>query len=377
VRVLHVIPSIDISYGGPSKSVSELVILLAQKDLQIHLITQNSCNPYLTENKHQNLQITYIKSLVWGKTLRQNCSSFHIDLLHGHSLWQMPVHKMAKRARKKNIPYIISPRGMLEPWALNSGKLKKQFALALFQRRDLQNASCIHATSDMEFENIRRFGFKNPIAIIPNGLDLSEFSLLGKNKNKKKKSILFLSRIHPKKGIELLIQAWSKIDKNERRDWQVNIAGNGEADYIINLQQQINVSGLENEIFILGHKFGEEKSRLYQTADLFVLPSYSENFGMVIAEALASGVPVITTKGTPWEELNTRNAGWWIDIGLEPLVKTLHEAISLNQSERNIIGLNGRKLIEENYSIELVGGKMIQLYEWILNGRQKPQFVSI
>ncbi len=122
------------------------------------------------------------------------------------------------------------------------------------------------------------------------------------------KTLLFLSRIHHKKGIELLLEAWQRIGKQLRSNWKINIAGNGESNYINNINQLITKKNLVGEIEIIGPKFGEDKIRTYRQADLFVLPTYSENFGIVVAEALAYGIPVITTKGTPWEELNTRQS---------------------------------------------------------------------
>lgn len=186
---------------------------------------------------------------------------------------------------------------------------------------------------------------------------------------------MFLSRIHPKKGIEMLIEAWLRLDPRIKTGWQIEIAGNGDPIYIETLQRTIDEKGLRKEIQIIGPQFGEDKLATYQCADLFVLPTYSENFGIVVAEALACGIPVITTKGTPWEALNTRNAGWWIDIGAEPLVKALKQAMKLSEQELQQMGQNGRKLVEENYSIESVASKMVRLYDWILKGGEKPEFV--
>ena len=137
------------------------------------------------------------------------------------------------------------------------------------------------------------------------------------------KKILFLSRIHIKKGIENLIEAWSQIEINLRKNWIIEIVGNGEEAYIEVLQQKIMKHNLQEQIIIKPPVFGKDKIKLFREVSLFVLPTFSENFGIVVAESLASYTPVITTKGTPWEELNTCHAGWWIDIGVEPLKKAL------------------------------------------------------
>jgi glycosyltransferase involved in cell wall biosynthesis len=372
---IHIVSSLDLNYGGPSKSVSDLAFnqsILAQK---VSIFTIVSDNPYFKDSPHPNLSLRFVRKKNFKKDLICYINDIKFDILHGHGIWQMPVHHMAQLARKKNIPYIITPRGMLEPWALNAGKWKKKLALAFYQRKDLAKAACIHATAQMEADSIRKLGFKNPVAVIPNGIDISEFPVLTEKPKKENNTLLFLSRIHPKKGIENLIEAWKQLNKSLRQNWQIEIAGNGDKIYITTLQKLIDKKGLSEEIKIIGPQFGEAKLATYSRADLFVLPTYSENFGVVIAEALACGVPVITTNGTPWHELNSHHAGWCINIGDQPLVEALQEALQLPIEKRRVMGQNGRKLVEEKYSIEAVASQMIQLYKWILKEGDKPEFV--
>jgi len=377
MKVLHTISGIDRKAGGPSKSISDLSYELAKNNLDISIITYSSPNPYIVKSTQYNLKLHFVNDGRFKKELNNLVSKNNFDILHGHGIWQMPVHYMASLAREIHKPYVISPRGMLRPWALEQGSLKKKIALKLYQNKDLSEAACLHSTAKIEADEIRLLGFKNPIAVIPNGIDLKEYSIRKEKIQNSKKTILYLSRVFPKKGIENLIEAWSMIAKEDRKDWQIKIAGNGNERYIHQLKKLISESTLENEIKFIGPKYGQDKIDTYYQADLFVLPTLGENFGMVVAEALACGVPVITTKGAPWEVLNTNNAGWWIDIGVEPLAKALTEAMQLSDSERIQMGLNGRKLVEENYSIESVAKKMIQLYEWILYKKEKPEFVYL
>jgi glycosyltransferase involved in cell wall biosynthesis len=378
LNITHIISSIDSDSGGPSRSVTDLCVGLSEANCNCLLLANRSPNPVA-------IKINPYCTVKFAEKGSYNPLSFSLkrqilenipDLFHGHGLWQTPTHTMARIAREKSIPYVISPRGMLEPWALNKGKWKKKLGMGFYQRKDLSKAACIHATSNMEAENIKNLGFKNPVAIIPNGINLDEFPLKKTKSSHQKHTLLFLSRLHPKKGIELLIEAWSQLSESIRTGWQVDIAGNGDDQYISFLSKQIKDKGLSEEIRIIGPLFGKAKQTAYQRADLFVLPTYSENFGIVIAEALASGVPVITTHGAPWEELTTCNAGWWIEIGVSPLVECLKNALCKNSQDLAQMGLNGRNLIEKKYHIELVAKKMIELYRWVIAGGEKPAFVN-
>lgn len=371
MKVIHTISSIDKSSGGTS-SYMQLLAGELTKYASITILTTKSPNPLTLA---EGVPIVFKNKTSYLGTFLRNPEE--IDLFHGNGLWQLPVHKMSIAARLANKPYIISPHGMLEPWALGVNKWKKDIALKLFQDRDLRRASCIHATASSEAENIRNLGFGNPLAVIPNGINLNEFFVNSVSQETRKKTMLFLSRIHPKKGIELLIEAWSSLNKSLKENWKVEIAGMGEITYIETLIRLIRKKNLSDEIKIIGPLFGGEKISAYQRCNLFVLPTYSENFGIVVAEALASRKPVITTKGTPWKELDTHHAGWWIDVGVEPLVMALNEALSLPESERRVMGNNGRKLVEEKYSIEFVAMQMITLYEWILGKGIKPDFVYL
>ena len=381
IKINHSINSIDKSTGGPARSVTHLIesVLSENSALEIVLNTLESENPILNKFKSKKGSINFHQFGVfrYPKPLVQELKKLEVNLFHGHGLWQLPVHQMAKVARNKKVPYIITPRGMLEPWSLTQGKLKKQLALKLFQYKDLAKAACIHATAPMEVESIRALGFKNPIAMIPNGVNIEDFPKTLPQKENKPKKILFLSRIHIKKGIENLIEAWKQLDFEIKKDWVIEIVGNGEENYINSLKDKIALEKLVSQIKIKPPVFGEDKIALFREASLFVLPTFSENFGIVIAESLASYTPVITTKGTPWEDLKIHNTGWWIDIGVEPLKEALTIAMQTNENDLFEMGVNGRKLIENKYSMASVAKQMLQLYQWILTKDNKPNFVDV
>lgn len=375
MNVCHVVSSIDKNSGGTTEY---LRLLTAELTKFIHniIVTTQTLNPidfdvnvqvYLCERK--------IPKFSFSLELKELLHKLECNLYHGNGLWQVPVHQMSKIALKKKVPYIISTHGMLEPWSLTQGKLKKQIALKLFQYNDLAKAACIHATAPMEVENIRKLGFKNPIAMIPNGVQIEEFPKELPTKDNHPKKILFLSRIHPKKGIENLIQAWKALKPELKEGWVIEIVGNGDLVYINELKNKIRQETLDTIVQIKKPVFGKEKIELFSGASLFVLPTFSENFGIVIAEALASYTPVITTKGAPWEDLELTNSGWWIDIGVEPLKLALEEALQTSSEKLMEMGANGRKLIEKKYSMEAVANKMTRMYSWLVLKGKKPDFI--
>jgi glycosyltransferase involved in cell wall biosynthesis len=357
MKVLHIVGSLDKSAGGPSRSVPQTCEQLAQLGVTVELLTRPSLHPVKVQVS-RNLEVKFYS--IWQLiNVGLSISNKEFDLIHLQHVWDPYLHIMAWWARRKNIPYIMTPRGMLEPWILQQRPWKKKIGLFLYQRNDLKKAALIHATCELEKKNIRNLGFKNPISIIPNGVDLTEVKKVKTNYGSKK--IVFLSRIHPKKGIELLLQAWRDIDT---ADWTLEIAGNGEAAYIETLTK--SAQDLKNVQFV-GPQFGEAKWDFLRSADVMVLPTYSENFGIVVAEALAVGVPVITTEGAPWEDLNTENCGWWIQIGVQPLKKTLEKVMECSATQIKKMGDNGQRLVKNKYDIKAVAKKMTELYKKILN----------
>ncbi len=363
MKVLQIIASLDESTGGPARSVPQTCVELAKLGVEIEIICQPSPNP-ASIPELPNLKVrflTYHELFAFSKKL----NPAEVDLIHLQHIWTPYISIIARAARKKRIPYIITPRGMLEPWIMVRHPWKKKLAMALYQRNDIRRAALLHATAEMEKKNIRKLGFTNEIVEIPNGIDLSKVPPPKTTYGSKK--VVFLSRIHPKKGIELLLEAWKQLQPNS---WNLEIAGNGEPAYVKYLQKKIEreqISGVK----LVDPQYGEAKWNFLKSADLFVLPTYSENFGIVIAEALAIGVPVITTTGTPWQELDTHNCGWWIELTLKNLKTVLLEGTNTPPTALRLMGDHGTKLIQENYGITVVAENIHRVYHKIINQQMK------
>lgn len=298
------------------------------------------------------------------------------DIVHLHGLWQYPAAATNRWFQKQRRPYLVSPQGMLEPWALQRSRAKKRLAMLLFQKACLQNAACLHATAAMEVESIRAAGFQNPVALIPNGVGLPPAETAASREQRAAfrtrtglRTMLFLSRIHPKKGLLNLVEAWRQAAPS---GWRLVIVGPDEIGHLAEVQRAVQAAGLEKSIEFPGEAWGDARWQFYREADLFVLPTFSENFGIVIAEALACDVPVITTRGAPWEDLIAHQCGWWIEVGVEPLARALRESMGLSDAQRYGMGQRGCSLVAAKYLWPGIAQNMKSVYQWLLGGGPKP-----
>lgn len=368
----------NIYAGGPTTSINTLVKGLVRSDIDTYVITfkPGANDRLIAEERYINaikqpVETRFGYSKLFKKALKQYKN---LDIIHSNYLWQYVTHASAIYARKNNISLIVSTHGMLNPEALKKSECIKKISLAFYQRNDLNKATVLHATCLQEMEYIRAMGIKTPIAIIPNPIEISLFENSKKNTNLKKR-VGFIGRFAPIKNIENLIKAWSITMKNNP-EWELVLIGDGSLSYKYNLIKLSENLKIKNIIFP-GFLSGNEKEVMFNSLKYLVLPSLSENFGMVVPEALIREIPVIASEGTPWNELNTRNAGWWIEPGVESLAKALQNAIRQTEAERCQFGKNGRRWIEESYSIESVSKQMIELYDWVLGKIEKPSFVFI
>ena len=362
MKVIHVISQIGHNLGGPSRSVQGLVAALESIGVEAWLMTMKPGeDPWLPGVAHfKGANATSYSGYV--AAIREMIEKVSPDIVHLHNIWNPDLHAVAKYCRERAIPYVFSPRGALEPWSLRQKRLKKLLALWLYQRKDLAKSVALHATADLEKQHFIELGFANPIIVLPNGINVP-VALPERETNKDgSRRLLFLSRIHKKKGLVELAKAWGLI---RPIGWKLEIVGEEDDDSLEKALAIAQQGGFTEDFIVTGPLDDDMKWQAYARADAFVLPTYSENFGIVVAEALYSGLPVITTQGTPWSELVSHRCGWWIDNGVENLADALRELMALSDDERNAMGARGWQLVEEKYTWPSIARKMAEEYERI------------
>lgn len=295
-------------------------------------------------------------------------------MVHVHGLWSKFEVNVCRAALACNAPLIISPHGMLEPWALSQKKLKKKLAWHLYQKRLVSRADLLIVNSERERRNTRKLGLRNPIAVIANGVSLDGWSESVQRKNPTK-TVLFLSRIVPGKGVFELLTAWSQLPA--LHGYRLRIVGNADPAYAAQIQFLLDQLNLRSTVDIEDALYGEDKWQAYEDADLFVLPSHSENFGIVIAEALFAGLPVITTDQTPWQRLERTGTGWICSTSPEDLAVTLDRALSLPEKVLSEMGHKAKALAKANYLWKGITKQYITTYEWLAGRAQKPDWVEL
>jgi glycosyltransferase involved in cell wall biosynthesis len=376
IHSVHVIASIAEEASGPSYSVVRLCQTLIDEGEVVRLAVLDWA-PLVSK-----LPFLDVFPLGYGprrlgfspgmrRWLGATALSGQADIIHNHGLWMMPNVYAGWATRKTKCRLVVSPRGSLSEWALGRSARIKRVFWSLLQGPAFRHAACFHATAETEFEDIRRAGFRQPVSIIPNGIDVPALQL----KSGGRRHLLFLGRVHPKKGVDVLLHAWRKVSQRFT-DWDLRIAGPDNEGHLPRMQALAADLRLQRVEFC-GPLYGEEKLRAYRDAELFILPTHSENFGMTVAEALAAGTPAIVTRGAPWAGLEEHGAGWWIDIGVDPLVACLDGALSRPRDELAAQGIRGREWMRQEFSWERVGAMMDQTYRWLLSGGDAPACVRL
>jgi len=390
LRVCQVVASINRDIGGPAVTVPRLTSSLVEEGVACRLVTLDYSN-LGPQTPAPNVELLSLPAGWWTKRVRGWSPSLRSrllsqspkpDLIHNHGLWMFPNLYARQAALHAEVPLVLSPRGMLEEWSLGRSRLKKLVVWQLWERRNLGATKLLHATSEAEACSLRKIGLRQPIAIIPNGVDIPDSTTLpGRSVLEQKypelagrRWLLFLSRMHPKKGVSELIAAWRGVER-QLPDWHLILAGPDLDGYGVSARNKVTELGINHRVTFTGMLAEQEKEAAFAHAEVFVLPTHSENFGIAVAEALAFGLPVITTRNAPWPELESRHCGWWIDLDHAALTRAIEDALHSSPDNLHEMGRRGRALMDEKFSWKRVAQQMKHSYDWLLGRAEKPDCV--
>ena len=382
LRPVHVVAGLDPADGGPSYSVPRLCEALAAAGAEPVLLSVITGRIPPCDTPHRGYpdrrfaqDLAHVPGLRLLRCSAAFCTALKetaaiADVVHDHGLWLLSNLQAGWAAAAAGKPFVVSTRGMLSPPALSFSRARKCAFWKLLQGPVIRRASCIHATSGQEYDELRAFGLRHPIAVIPNGIDVPDLVLEPLAAAGGKQVVLFLGRLHPKKGIELLLQAWAKVEPGHS-GWQLSLIGSGEEWYVRELQALSRNLDL-GRVSFGGATYGAAKWDVYRAADLFVLPSLNENFGLTAAEALAAATPVIATTGTPWSRLEAEGCGWWVEPTPYALAAALTAAMAMPRPALREMGLKGREWMLRDFSWNRVAQDMADVYAWLVGRAEQP-----
>jgi glycosyltransferase involved in cell wall biosynthesis len=387
LRTVHIIAGLDASYGGPSYIVPRFCQALVAAGVETTLLSVAEASASASSSSEAGYcdcrfgwdfaSVPMLRELRASSNLVRALRDVapRADVIHDHGLWLMPNLQAGRVAARVGKPLVVTPLGMLSPTALRFSQIRKQATWCLLQGRVMRRAACIHATCEQEYLEIRGLGLANPIAIIPNGIDLPEPQIKPIGNGGDERVVLSLGRIHPKKGLDRLLHCWARVEATHP-DWRLRIIGPGEIGHDEQLRALVTELGL-SRVSIEGPLYGGDKLAAYRDASLFVLPTLSDSFAMTVAESLGAGTPVISTKGAPWEGLETHGCGWWTDHGVEPLTAALDSAMSLSPGDLIEMGAKGRKWMAEKFSWDEVATQMQAVYQWLVHDGTPPTTIRL
>jgi glycosyltransferase involved in cell wall biosynthesis len=392
MRILHVIPALGSVYGGPSKSVVELVQTIGSFGISVDIVATNANGatqldvPFHTWISEKSYRIQYFPywdlldykiSLSLTQWLFQHVADY--DLVHTHAIFSYPVLPAYWACKWHRIPYVVTPHGMLEPWALSYKARKKRFYYSLFEKPALQRASAIQMLASTEAERIKALNLKAPTVIIPNGIHRQDFETLPDPELfyqrfpnvRNKKLILFLGRVDPKKGLDLLAIAFAKVYAQFPQTHLI-VAGPNNVGFLPTAQSYFAQAGCLDAVTFTGMLTGSLKYAALAAASLYIAPSYSEGFSISVLEAMASELPCVITTGCNFPEAAAAQAAHVVDINADEIALALIQCLS-NPQQAEEMGQCARQLIFEYYIWESIAGKMMEVYTSITN----KQLISV
>lgn len=377
IRVMHVYRSLLRKEGGPATSVPSLCRELSAIGCSVTILTRE-----YDADDAENAGGAFIAQETSIKKIA-NMVKDH-DIVHLHGVWPILNLMVLFFCRKNNIPFVVTPRGSLMLDDINKTvikTIKKNIYWTMCLKKYLKDAAGFHVTALNEYRDLERIGIVSEAANVPNGVNVTEMSKHVKQdilyfrfpELKNKRFLLFLSRIAPKKGVKMLAQAWVHLEE-QFPDWNLLIVGPDSNGYWSEIDSILKAKSARRVTYC-SYLSGDERIAAFQMADAFVLPTFWENFGIVVAESLMAGTPVLTTTKTPWEELVDQGCGWVIEPRLEDLINKLDEILRLDKSRLKEMGAKGREYVAKNYDWQNLAQDMRRYYEYILGRRPRPEFV--
>lgn len=378
MRVIHITTATNRDAAGVRAAVDGMVDGLARLN-DLHLVQMGVVpeaehwEPGVSERvRRVRLRSIGPRLFSYAPGLRSAIATERPEIVHTHGIWQYPGVASAGPARPPGSVVVLSPHGMLSARALSHHSPKKYLAWIAYQRTALARVDLIHVTSAAERVDVRRAGLRQPVAVIPFGVDVPahcpDRSPTGPM------TALFLSRIHPIKGILDLVRAWARV---RPAGWRLVISGPDECGHRNDVARAIAEQGVGDIVAIEGPRWGRDREECVAAADIFVLPSHSENFGLAVAEALAQGVPVLTTHGAPWQAIQETGCGWWVPVGERGLEVGLTEACGLSRKALLETGRRGWAMMRDQFAWETSSAKLAAVYRWSYGRGPRPPSISL
>lgn len=367
--------------GGVFNAVSDLFTNKELKGVDIEIFSY--WDEYVEEDRARwgNLKLSLFKAypFLYSKTMRKAILTSDADILHTEGIWRYPHLLMAQWSKKVKRPIVCSPHGMLDPYIIKEqGKIKRGISDMFFQK-SLESVTCYHALCLKEMDDIRSYGLKQPVAIIPNGVNLPDTFKEYKKKDNKH-HLLFLGRLHTKKGVDLLLQALAKIKRDHPEllnDWQVDLVGWDHENCRKHLEKIVEVNQMDNIVTFHGGLYGEDKIRMYATCDAYILPSHGEGLPMTVLEAWSWHKPALITPHCHLPEGYQNNAAIYIEDNIESVEQGLVKLFTMSEKDLQVMGDNAYKLVKNQFSWDAAAKKLLLTYEWVLGKIEKPDFIYL
>jgi glycosyltransferase involved in cell wall biosynthesis len=376
MRVCHIVPSLEERHGGPSKSARALANAQARSGLAVNLLATLEEGQRMLPLGSDAATVDVFPRVAprWlcrSPELRRQAGGKPTDVVHHHALWLLTLHYAHEAAARQGVPLVISPRGMMSGWAWRHRRWRKQFAELFVHPGAFDAAAGWHATSAEEADDIHRLGFRQPVCVSPNGVVAPSPAELAAAREswhgllpatRSRPVAVFYSRLHRKKRVRELIDLWLAAP---RGDWLLLVAGSAEESTPAELAAEVATRGASDRVLVAD---GADRPPPYAIASLFVLPSHSENFGLVIAEALAAGVPALVTDTTPWSGLAAAGAGWCVPW--PAYAGTLATALAVSPDELRAMGSRGQAWLARDYSWDRAAGLLQTFYQDLSHARR-------